>query len=77
MSDTGTSVMAQQPVSSSEWQWKSLSTAQVGHYGEYWVKMELTRHHLDVFTAEVDDHGIDFVVRSSDGNRMLTSRSRQ
>ena len=69
MSDNGATGMAQQPVSSSEWQWKSLSTSQVGRYGEYWVKMELTRQHLDIFTAEIDDHGIDVVVRSRDGNR--------
>jgi len=52
-----------------QWQWQSLSSAQVGRYGEYIAKLELTRMGLDVYTVEVDDHGIDFVVRSRDGAR--------
>lgn len=55
--------------SASEWRWQSLNNAQVGRYGEYIAKMELTRQGLDVYTVEVDDHGIDFVVRSRDGTR--------
>jgi hypothetical protein len=43
--------------------WSSLSKHQLGRYAEYLVKMELTLHGLDVYTAEVDDKGIDFVVR--------------
>jgi hypothetical protein len=43
--------------------WSSLSKPQLGRYAEYLVKMELTLHGLDVYTAEVDDKGIDFVVR--------------
>lgn len=51
------------------WRWQSLNSAQVGRYGEYIAKMELTPQGLDVYTVEVDDHGIDFVVRSRDGTR--------
>lgn len=43
--------------------WSTLSTQQLGRYAEYLVKMELTLHRLDVYTAEVDDKGIDFVIR--------------
>jgi hypothetical protein len=43
--------------------WSSLSKPQLGRYAEYLVKMELTLHGLDVYTTEVDDKGIDFVVR--------------
>ena len=32
---------------------------------EYFAKMEFTRHGLDVYTAEVDDKGIDFIIRNS------------
>ena len=44
-------------------EWSLLSKQQLGRYAEYLVKMELTLHGLDVYTAEVDDKGIDFIVR--------------
>ncbi len=43
--------------------WGKLNHLQLGRYAEYFVKMEFTRHGFDVYTAEVDDKGIDFVVR--------------
>jgi hypothetical protein len=43
--------------------WSRLNALQVGRYAEYYVKMEFTLWGFDVYTAEVDDHGIDFVVR--------------
>lgn len=36
---------------------------QVGRIGEYWVKMLLTLAGFDIYTSEVDDKGIDFIVR--------------
>lgn len=36
---------------------------QLGRYAEYFVKMEFTMYGFDVYTSEVDDKGIDFVVR--------------
>lgn len=36
---------------------------QIGKYAEYFVKMEFTQHGFDVYSSEVDDRGIDFVVR--------------
>jgi hypothetical protein len=35
----------------------------LGKYAEYFVKMEFTQHGFDVYSSEVDDRGIDFVVR--------------
>lgn len=43
--------------------WSTLSKFQLGRYAEYYVKMEFTLHGFDVYSAEVDDKGIDFVIR--------------
>lgn len=43
--------------------WESLNPRQIGKYAEYFVKMELTMHGLDIYTPEVDDKGIDFIAR--------------
>jgi hypothetical protein len=40
-----------------------LTRQQLGKYAEYFVKMAFTQHGLDVYSAEVDDKGIDFVIR--------------
>jgi hypothetical protein len=45
------------------YKWSRLNTLQVGRYAEYFVKMEFTLHGFDVYQAEVDDKGIDFVIR--------------
>jgi hypothetical protein len=45
--------------------WSRLTHLQIGKYAEYFVKMECTLYGLDVYTAEVDDKGIDFIVRTS------------
>lgn len=47
--------------------WSRLNPLQVGKYGEYLAKMEFVLLGCDVFTSEVDDHGIDFVVRTRQG----------
>lgn len=44
--------------------WKELSTQRLGRYAEYYVKMAFTLRGLDVYTPEVDDRGLDFVVRA-------------
>jgi len=46
-----------------KYEWSQLSKLQVGKYAEYFVKMEFTQHGFDVYSTEVDDRGIDFVVR--------------
>lgn len=43
--------------------WSRLNHLQVGRFSEYFVKMEFTLFGFDVYTAEVDDKGIDFVIR--------------
>jgi|ERR1039457_2617337 hypothetical protein len=48
--------------------WSHLNRLQLGKYAEYIAKMEFVRCGCDVFTAEVDDHGIDLVVRTRQGN---------
>ena len=48
--------------------WKDLTTRQLGQYGEYYAKMEFTSYGYEVYTPEVDDHGVDFVVKDTDGH---------
>jgi hypothetical protein len=36
---------------------------QLGRYAEYYAKMEFTSYGFDVYTSEVDDHGVDFVAK--------------
>ena len=43
--------------------WADLNHLQVGRYGEYFAKMALVRAGFDVFSPEVDDKGIDLVLR--------------
>ncbi len=43
--------------------WGRLSSIQIGRYAEYYVKMEFASYGFEVYTSEVDDHGIDFVTK--------------
>lgn len=52
------------------WSRKELSPQKLGTFGEYYAKMALASYGLDIFTSEVDDHGIDFVAESADGGFM-------
>lgn len=47
--------------------WKDLSSMQIGRYGEYFAKMEFTSYGFDVYTSEVDDHGVDFIAKNKNG----------
>jgi hypothetical protein len=47
--------------------WSRLNRLQLGKYAEYLAKMEFLLHGCDVYASEVDDHGIDFVVRTCAG----------
>ena len=49
------------------YKWSGLNTQQVGAFTEYFVKMELTMYGFQVYSTEVDDRGIDFVVRCGTG----------
>ncbi len=44
--------------------WSELSPMQLGQYGEYWAKMEFTSYGFEVYTSEVDDYGVDFIVKN-------------
>ncbi len=52
--------------------WGKLNHMQLGRYAEYFVKMEFTMFGFDVYSSEVDDKGIDFVVRKH--NRIEDAR---
>ena len=47
--------------------WSELNPLQLGKYAEYYAKMEFTSYGYDVYTSEVDDHGVDFVIKDSAG----------
>jgi hypothetical protein len=43
--------------------WSRLNRMQLGRYAEYYAKMEFASYGFDVYTSEVDDHGVDFVAK--------------
>ncbi len=47
--------------------WDQLNSFQIGKYAEYYVKMEFTSYGFDVYSSEVDDKGIDFIVKKDNG----------
>lgn len=60
--------------------WKSLSgqsRSKFGAYGEYYAKTKFASYGYDVFTSEVDDHGIDFVVKGKKGYFAIQVKSAQ
>jgi len=40
---------------------------QLGRYAEYYAKMEFASYGFEVYTSEVDDHGIDFIAKNKNG----------
>jgi hypothetical protein len=46
--------------------YKSYHHIKIGKIGEYWMKLCLSLLDLDVYTPEVDNKGIDFIVRFND-----------
>lgn len=48
--------------------WSKLNSIQLGRYAEYFTKMEFTKAGFDVFTSEVDDKGIDFIIRKNEND---------
>ena len=49
--------------------WNKLSALQLGRYAEYYAKMEFASYGFEVYTSEVDDHGVDFVVKTPFDNK--------
>jgi hypothetical protein len=46
--------------------WNQLSSLQIGRYAEYYVKMEFASYGFEVYTSEVDDHGVDFIAKKGE-----------
>ena len=44
--------------------WSELKHLQLGRYAEYYAKMEFASYGFEVYTSEVDDHGVDFVIKA-------------
>lgn len=49
-----------------KYDWSRLNPLQLGRYAEYFVKMEFTLYGFDIYTTEIDDKGINFVVRKDE-----------
>lgn len=45
--------------------WMTLNRLQLGTSAEYYAKMEFASYGCEVYTSEVDDHGIDFIIKDS------------
>jgi hypothetical protein len=48
-------------------EWSRLNNLQLGRYAEYFAKMEFASYGLEVYTSEVDDHGVDFIIKDKNG----------
>jgi hypothetical protein len=51
-----------------KFEWGKLNPLQLGRYAEYYAKMEFTLLGFDVYEPEVDDKGIDFIIRKGENN---------
>ena len=49
-----------------KFEWGKLNPLQLGRYAEYYAKMEFTLLGFDVYEPEVDDKGIDFIIRKDE-----------
>lgn len=47
----------------------------LGTFGEYYAKMSLASYGMSIYTAEVDDHGIDFVAETTNGLFKISSKN--
>jgi hypothetical protein len=43
--------------------WDNLNSLQLGRYAEYYAKMEFASYGFEIYTSEVDDHGVDFIMK--------------
>ncbi len=50
-----------------QWSRKTLTPQKLGTFCEYYAKMILASYGVSVYTSEVDDHGIDFVLETPNG----------
>ena len=49
------------------WSRAELTPQKLGTFCEYYAKMALTSYGMSIYTSEVDDHGIDFIVENKKG----------
>lgn len=49
------------------WSRKDLTPQKVGTFCEYYAKMTLISYGVNIYTTEIDDHGIDFVAEGRNG----------
>lgn len=49
--------------------WSKLNHLQLGKYAEYYAKMEFASYGFEVYTSEVDDHGVDFIAKRPNDNQ--------
>lgn len=47
--------------------WKRLNNLQLGRYAEKYALMEFLSYGLDAYPAEVDDHGVDMIIKDKKG----------
>lgn len=50
-----------------QWSKANLTPQKVGAFCEYYAKMALISYGVNVYTSEIDDHGIDFVAEGRAG----------
>ena len=43
--------------------WSDLNSLQLGRYAEYYAMMEFASYGHQVYSSEVDDHGVDFIAK--------------
>lgn len=49
------------------WSRRELTSQKLGTFCEYYAKMALTSYGMSIYSAEVDDHGIDFLAETKNG----------
>ena len=49
--------------------WSKLSPLQLGRYAKYYAKMEFASYGFEVYTSEVDDHGVDSIAKNPHNNQ--------
>lgn len=47
-----------------KWSRQELNSQKLGCFGEYYAKMALASYGFGIYSSEVDDHGIDFLVET-------------
>jgi hypothetical protein len=51
--------------------WSNLTALQVGKYAEYLIKMEFSLSGFEVYSPEIDDHGVDLIARRKGSKTFL------